>query len=29
MDILYSNMGDIMNDAITNAVKIYHLDLNQ
>jgi len=29
MDILYSNMGDIMNDAITKAVKIYHLDLNQ
>ena len=29
MDILYRNMGDIMNDAITNAVKIYHLDLHQ
>jgi len=29
MDILYNNMGDIMNDAITNAVKIFHLDLNQ
>lgn len=29
MDILYSNMGDIMNDAITNAIKIYHLDLHQ
>ncbi len=29
MDILYLNMGDIMNDAITKAVKIYHLDLNQ
>jgi transposase len=29
MDILYNNMGDIMNDAITNAVKIYHLDLHQ
>src|SRR5574341_904506 len=29
MDILYSNMGDIMNDALTKAVKIYHLDLNQ
>ena len=29
MDILYRNMGDIMNDAITNAVKIFHLDLNQ
>lgn len=28
MDILYSNMGDIMNDAVTKAVKIYHLDLN-
>lgn len=28
MDILYRNMGDIMNDAVTNAVKIYHLDLN-
>ena len=27
MDILYRNMGDIMNDAITNAAKIYHLDL--
>jgi transposase len=27
MDILYRNMGDIMIDAITNAVKIYHLDL--
>lgn len=29
MDILYRNMGDIMNDAITNASKIYHLDLHQ
>jgi transposase len=29
MDILYRNMGDIMNDAITNAVKIHHLDLHQ
>jgi len=29
MDILYRDMGDIMNDAITKAVKIYHLDLNQ
>ncbi len=29
MDILYRNMGDIMNDAITNAVKIFHLDLHQ
>ncbi len=29
MDILYRNMGDIMNDALTKAVKIYHLDLNQ
>ncbi len=29
MDILYNNMGDIMNDAITNAVKIFHLDLHQ
>jgi len=28
MDVLYRNMGDIMNDSITNAVKIYHLDLN-
>ena len=28
MDILYRNMGDIMNDAVTNAVKIHHLDLN-
>lgn len=28
MDILYRNMGDIMNDAVTNAVKIYHLHLN-
>jgi transposase len=28
MDILYRNMGDIMNDAVTKAVKIYHLDLN-
>jgi len=27
MDILYRNMGDIMNDAVTNAVKIHHLDL--
>ena len=24
MDILYRNMGDIMNDAVTKAVKIYH-----
>ena len=29
MDILYRNMGDIMNDAITNAVKIHHLDMRQ
>jgi hypothetical protein len=29
MDILYNNMGDIMNDAITNAVKIFHLDLHK
>ena len=29
MDILYNNMGDIMNDAIMNAVKIFHLDLHQ
>ena len=28
MDIIYHDMGDIMNDAIMNAVKIYHLDLN-
>jgi len=27
MDILYPNIGDIMNDAVTNAVKIHHLDL--
>ena len=29
MDIIYRNMGDIMNDAITNAVKIHHLDMRQ
>jgi transposase len=29
MDILFSNMGDIMNDAIKNAVKIHHLDMRQ
>ena len=29
MDILYPNMGDIMYDALTSAVKIYHLDLQQ
>jgi transposase len=28
MDILHRNMGDIMNDAVTKAVKIFHLDLN-
>lgn len=28
MDILHRNTGDIMNDAVTKAVKIFHLDLN-